>query len=164
MKVQDVMNENVKSCQPNTNLAEAMRMMWDYDCGALPVVADGGETVGVITDRDIAIAVGTRHLPAWAIPVGDVMSKELFSVSRNDDIHKALKLMRKYQVRRLPVIDTRGALEGILSLNDIALHAEHGNGKKVPGLNYEDVVSTLKAVCEHRHPKAAKVLRSTATT
>ncbi|MFY9608109.1 MAG: CBS domain-containing protein [Blastocatellia bacterium] len=164
MKVQDVMNENVKSCQPNTSLAEATGMMWDYDCGVLPVVADGGETVGVITDRDIAMAVGTRHLPAWAIPVGDVMSKALYSVSPSDDIHTALKLMRKDKVRRLPVINTEGALEGILSLNDIALHAEHPNGKKAPGLNYEDVVSTLKAVCEHRHSKVAKELHNTATT
>ncbi|HSF22943.1 MAG TPA: CBS domain-containing protein [Blastocatellia bacterium] len=164
MKVRDVMNENVKSCQPNTNLAEATGMMWDYDCGVLPVVGDGGETVGVVTDRDIAIALGTRNLPAWAIPVGEVMSQSLFSVSPNDDIHTALKLMRKDKVRRLPVLNTKGALEGILCLNDIALHAEHSTSKKASELTYEDVVNTLKAVCEHRHPTVAKELHNTATT
>lgn len=163
MKVQDVMNEKVKSCQPNISLAEAAGMMWDYDCGVLPVVSDDGKTVGVITDRDIAIAAGTSHLPAWAIPVSDAMSRELYFVSRNDDVHKALKLMRKDKVRRLPVINTEGALEGILSLNDIALHAEHANGKKASELNYEDVVSTLKAICEHRHAKVAKELGNSAT-
>lgn len=77
--------------------------------------------------------------------------KELYSVLPDDDIHAALKLMRKDRVRRLPVINAKGALEGIICLNDIALHAEHPNGKKTPELNYEDVVSTLKAICEHRH-------------
>jgi CBS domain-containing protein len=152
MKVKDVMTENVKFCRPDTNLAEATAIMWEYDCGALPVVVERKETVGIITDRDIAIAVGTRHIPAWAIPVGEVMSKELYSVSPEDDIHAALKLICKDRVRRLPVINTEGALEGILCLSDIALHAEHPTGKKTPELNYEDVVSALKAICEHRHP------------
>lgn len=160
MKVQDVMNENVKFCRPDTNLAEATAMMWEYDCGALPVVVDGKVTIAVVTDRDIAIAVGTKHKPAWAIPVGDVMSKELHSVSPEDDIQAALKLMRKDRVRRLPVTNAKGVLEGILCLNDIALHAEHPNGKKTLELNYEDVVSTLKAICEHRHLALKKQYRS----
>lgn len=161
MKVQDVMTENVKFCKPDTNLAEATAIMWEQDCGALPVV-DGEETVGMITDRDIAIAVGTKHRPAWAIPVSDAMSKELYSVSPDDDIHTALKLMRKDRVRRLPVLSTKGALEGILCLNDIALHAEHPNGEKTPKLKYEDVISTLKAICEHRHHKEVKGQSKTA--
>lgn len=152
MKVKDVMTENVKFCRPDANLAEATAIMWEFDCGALPVVVDGKETVGIVTDRDIAIAVGTRHIPAWAIPVSEVMSKELHCVSPEDDIHAALKLMREDRLRRLPVINTEGALEGILCLNDLALHAEHPTGKKTPELSYEDVVSTLKAICEHRHP------------
>jgi CBS domain-containing protein len=152
MKVKEVMTENVKFCRPDTNLAEATAIMWEYDCGALPVVVDGKETVGIVTDRDIAIAVGTRHIPAWAIPVSEVMSNELHSVSPEDDIHEALKLMREDRVRRLPVINTEGALEGILCLNDLALHAEPPNPKKPPELNYDDVASTLKAICEHRHP------------
>ena len=110
----------------------------------------------MITDRDIAIAAGTKHRPAWAIPVSDAMSKELYSVSPDDDIHTALKLMRKDRVRRLPVINAKGALEGILCLNDIALHAEQPNGEKTPKLKYEDVVSTLKGICEHRYHKEVK--------
>jgi CBS domain-containing protein len=151
MKVKEVMTENVKFCRPDTNLAEATAIMWEYDCGALPVVVDGKETVGIVTDRDIAIAVGTRHIPAWAIPVSEVMSNELHCVSPEDDIHAALKLMREDRVRRLPVINTEGSLEGILCLNDLALHAEHPTGKKAPELSYEDIVSMLKAICEHRH-------------
>ena len=152
MKVHEVMTENVRFCGPKTNLAAAAAMMWENDCGALPVVADGGKAIGVITDRDIAIALGTRNRQAAEIPVGDVISGKLFAAAPDEDIHAALKLMRKQKVHRLPVINAQGNLEGILSLNDIALQAMHPNGKKTAQLNYEDVVSTLKAVCEHRHP------------
>lgn len=151
MKVQDVMTKEVKFCRPETNLAAAAAMMWENDCGALPIRADSGKAIGVITDRDIAIALGTRNQQAAEIPVEQVITGQLFAVSPDDDIHTALKLMRKEKVHRLPVINGQGALEGILSLNDVALHAVHANGKATPSLNYEDVVSTLKAVSEHRH-------------
>lgn len=156
MKVHDVMTEDVKSCRPETNLAAAAAIMWENDCGALPIVTDGGKAIGLITDRDIAIALGTRNRQAAAIPVKEVMSGQLFAATPDEDIHSALKLMRKQKVHRLPVIDSRGKLAGILSLNDVALHAMHPNGKTTPALSYEDVVSTLKAVCEHRHPIVKK--------
>jgi CBS domain-containing protein len=151
MKVHEVMTEDVKSCRPDTNLAAAAALMWENDCGVLPVVAEGEKAIGVITDRDIAIALGTRNKQAAEIPVSEVMSGNLFAASPDEDIHAALKLMRKERVHRLPVIDSQGKLEGVLSLNDVALYAMHPNGKTTPALNYEDVVSTLKAVCEHRH-------------
>jgi CBS domain-containing protein len=160
MKVHDVMTEEVKFCGPETNLAAAAAIMWENDCGALPIVADSGKAIGVITDRDIAIALGTRNKQAAEIPVRQVISGQLFAASPDDDIHCALKLMRKEKVHRLPVINTQGKLEGILSLNDVALHTMHPNGKATPALNYEDVVSTLKAVCEHRHPIVKKHYRT----
>jgi CBS domain-containing protein len=156
MKVQDVMTETVRFCSPDTNLAAAAAAMWENDCGVLPVVADGGKTIGVITDRDIAIALGTRNKIASDVPVREVMSAQLYTASPEDDIHTALKLMRKEKLHRLPVITADGMLQGILSLNDVSLQAEHAEGKKTPELNYEDVVSTLKAVCEHRHPAVLK--------
>jgi hypothetical protein len=64
-------------------------------------------------------------------------------------------------VHRLPVLDVAGKLEGILSLNDVALHAVQPNGKTKSELNYEDVVSTLKLLCEHHH-KIAKTQVKTA--
>lgn len=156
MKVRDVMTENVKFCEPTVNLAEAAAMMWEYDCGALPVVFDGRKVIGVITDRDLAIAAGTKNKLASEIQVAEVMSDNLYATYPEEDIHTALKLMRKEKVRRLPVINPEGVLEGILCLNDIALLAEHPDGKKTAQINYEDVVSTLKALCEHRHLKVVK--------
>lgn len=156
MKVQDVMTEQVKFCWPDTDLAAAAAMMWENDCGVLPVVVDGGKAIGVITDRDIAIAVGTRNKIASDVPVKEVMSAQLYTASPEDDIHTALTLMRKEMVHRLPVVNNEGVLKGILSLNDVALQAVPADGKKTTELNYEDVASTLKAVCEHSQPAVFK--------
>lgn len=151
MRVKDVMTESAVVCFPNTNLAAAVALMWKNDCGVLPVVLDGGKAVGVITDRDIAIATGTKGLPPQNLRVSEVMKGELFACSPDDDIHTALKTMRKDKVRRLPVITDDGALKGILSLNDVVLQAQKGNAE----LDYDDVVSTFKAICEHQHLQAA---------
>jgi CBS domain-containing protein len=150
MKVQDVMISNVKSCRPETNLAEAAAIMWDYDCGALPVVDEGGKVVGMITDRDITIAAATRGRLASEIAVGEVASGKVYSCALDEEIKAALKTMRHERVRRLPVVNDGGMLQGILCLNDVVLRAEEPKGKHLPELTYEDVVSTFKAVCEHR--------------
>jgi CBS domain-containing protein len=163
MKVQDIMTETVKTCPPNANLAEAVALMWEGDCGVLPVVADGGKVVGILTDRDIAIALGTRNERATQIPVRKVMSGEIFACHPDEDIHAALKTMRKDKVRRLPVITDDGVLRGIVSMNDVAIHAEKFDGHKTTALSYEDVVNTFKAICEHHHPKGAGKLKSKAT-
>lgn len=156
MKVQDVMTETVKTCQPDTNLAEAVAFMWEGDCGTLPVLADDGRLVGILTDRDIAMALGTRDKPASEIAVSEVMTDQVYACHPENDIHAALKMMRKDKVRRLPVVSDDGVLQGILSMNDVVLHAEKANGRKTNGLNYEDVVNTFKAIFEHRHPKPEK--------
>ena len=146
MKVQDIMVQDVRSCRPETNLAEASRLMWENDCGALPVLEAGGKVVGMITDRDIAMAVGIRNRVPSEITVFEVKPdpRELHTCAPEDDIHTALKTMREQGVRRLPVVNS-GQLRGILCLNEIAL-----NSSKRGDLSYEDVVDTLRAVCEHR--------------
>jgi CBS domain-containing protein len=155
MQVQDVMNTHVQSCQPTTNLAAAAGVMWDHDCGVLPVVDDAGQVIGMITDRDIAIAVATKGRPAGEIAVRDVISDTVYSCAPEDDVHAALKTMRHEKVRRLPVVNAEGRLQGILCLNDIALRAEEAHGRQVPALSYGDAMSTLKALCEHRPAQVA---------
>jgi CBS domain-containing protein len=157
MRVHDVMTEHALACKPDSNLAEAGSLMWEADCGALPVVDSGGGIIGVITDRDIAIAVATRNRLASDILVKDVMSKTPVVCGADDDINTALKLMRREKVRRLPVVSQLGVLRGIISLNDVVLHGEKFDGHRTTDLSYEDVVGTMKAISEHRHPKAEKV-------
>lgn len=155
MKVQEVMTEDVKACFPDTNLAAAVALMCENDCGILPVVVDGGTAVGVITDRDIAIAVGTRGRAPEEIRVDEVVHGPVIACTPDDDVHTALKTMRKDKVRRLPVLTDDGVLKGIFSLNDVVLHAQKGNKE----LDYDDVVSTFKAICEHPHLKVATVAK-----
>jgi CBS domain-containing protein len=150
MKVQEVMTSEVKSCRLETNLAEAATMMLDYDCGVLPVVNSENKVIGVITDRDVAIAVATKARLASEIPVSEVISKRVYFATLDEDVHAALKTMRHEKIRRLPIVNRDGMLQGILSLNDIVLRAEEEKGRRHPELTYEDAMSTVKAVCEHR--------------
>jgi CBS-domain-containing membrane protein len=152
MKAEEIMTRDVQSCRPDASLAQAAAIMWDYDCGAMPVVDDSNRVMGMITDRDIAIAAATKGRRATDITVGEVMSGNVYACSRDEDVKSALRTMRRERVRRLPVIGVDGRLAGILSINDIVLRAEEGKGRQVPDISFDDVVSTFKAVCEH--PKA----------
>ena len=144
MKVRDVMVKDVKFCNPTTNLAAVVEKLWTVGCGTLPVV-EGGRVLGIITDRDICIALGTRNLKAADTLVKDVAMPKLFNCAPEDDIHDALRTMAAQKVRRLPVIDKKGTLQGILCLDDVILYAE----EKASDLTYFDVVETLKTICGH---------------
>jgi CBS domain-containing protein len=152
MKVQDVMVKGVRFCNPDTNLATVTKIFWEQGCGALPVV-ENGRAIGMITDRDIAIALGTRNAKAGETFVRDVALPKVFFCLGQDDIHTALNTMRAQQVRRLPVVDNEGALVGILSLDDIVLFAEE---TPTGELTYTDVVDTMKSIYEH--PDQARIL------
>lgn len=151
MKVRDVMVKEVKFCSPDTNLGAAIETFWKEGVGSLPVVEDG-RVLGLITDRDIAIALGTRNVLAGETLVRDVALPKLFYCAPDDDIHLALQTMRAQRIRRLPVLDAKGVLQGILCLDDVILYAE----EKSAELNYADVVETLQGICEH--PAVARIL------
>jgi CBS domain-containing protein len=152
MKVKEIMTANAKACTPTSSLAEAARLMWDDDCGILPVVNEDRKVSGIITDRDICMAAFTKGRGLSDIAVEDVISGITFACKAQDDVHNALATMRENKVRRLPVIDADGTLEGILSMNDVVLKAEEATEKKTPELSYGDVVNTYKSICEHRLP------------
>jgi CBS domain-containing protein len=149
MKVEDIMTRNVKSCRPETNLSQVAALMWDYDFGAMPVVDDMNRVLGMITDRDIAIAAATKGRLATEINAGEVMAGNVYACALGEDISAALKTMRREKVRRLPVVGKDGKLAGILSINDIVLRVGEPKGRQAPEIPYEDVMSTFKAVCEH---------------
>lgn len=157
MKVRELMTTNAKACTPTSNLDEVAGLMWDYDCGILPVLTDGGQVVGLITDRDICMAAKINGRNLSNIAVEDVMSGTVFACAPEDDIRNALKTMAQNKVRRLPVVDDDGTLAGMLSMNDVVLRAEEPRDKKVPELSYSDVVNTYKSICEHRQtPEQAR--------
>ncbi len=123
MKVRDLMTSDVKTCGTDTNLATAAKIMWEGDCGAVPVTDERGRVVGIITDRDICIAGATRSRTEGEIPVHDVISKNVFTCSPGDEVRSALETMKNRKVRRLPVVGHDGQLAGILSIHDIAIQA-----------------------------------------
>jgi CBS domain-containing protein len=147
------MVKDVKVCSPITNLAAVAEIFWKENCGTLPVV-ENSRVLGMITDRDICIALGTRNVKAADTLVKDVALPKLFHCAPKDDIHSALQTMSAQKIRRLPVIDSAGTLQGILCLDDIVLHAEEKAGE----LTYFDVVNTWKAICEHERAHLALAL------
>ena len=120
MKVKDLMTTDVKRCSPETNLAEAAKIMWEGDCGAVPVTDEHDHVIGVITDRDICIAAATRPRTEGEIPVKDVISTAAYTCAPSDDVRAALETMKARKIRRLPVVEQGGRLVGIVSIHDIA--------------------------------------------
>jgi CBS domain-containing protein len=153
MKVKDAMMGTPYYCQLDTNLGSATELMWVGNCGFLPVMGPNGKIVGVVTDRDICIGLGTRNRPPGDVTVCEVMSNRLFACSPDDDVHIALQLMQEGGVRRLPVIGESGTLVGVISMDDLLLRAQASGIGKRPELSTEEVVRTYRAIGERRIPQ-----------
>lgn len=154
MNVDELMNPNIESCSPEANVAEAASIMWHYDCGAIPVVNDDNKVVGVITDRDICIAIGSGKRLATEIKVKDVITGGVHSCYADDDIHHALKIMKHYRVRRLPVVDIQGRLEGLLTITDVILHTQTKETKEPQEVTCMQVTNVLKSISVPRFEPA----------
>jgi CBS domain-containing protein len=146
MTVSDLAKFDVKVCSPETDLASAAKIMWDCDCGVVPVVDKDRKVVGMLTDRDICIAAATRAAKPSDVQVIDVMSREVASCGTQDDVQVALKTMRTRRVRRLPVVDSNDRLAGIISLNDLVVRASCRPKADLPG---EALLDTLRTICAH---------------
>jgi CBS domain-containing protein len=144
MKVEGIMVKTVASCNADMNLGEAVEVMWNRDCGILPIVNAESKVTGVITDRDIAVALGTRNRLPGEITVKEVASSDLYCCKPEDEVHLALHTMASAKVRRLPVVNKAGKLEGILSMDDVVAHAEMAN--QGSDVSADKVVDTLKEV------------------
>jgi CBS domain-containing protein len=152
MNIDDLMTRDVHACRLDDSMNEAARIMWDHDCGCVPVVDDEGRAVAMITDRDLCMAAHLRGLPLAAMSVESAASHGVVAAYEGQGVEAVELLMRKYRLRRLPVVDALGKLVGIVSLSDLArrLRPTEGEG----GLNAESIVATLAAVGE-RHAAEA---------
>jgi CBS-domain-containing membrane protein len=127
-------------------------MLWSCGGGALPVLDATGTVIGILTDRDVCVAVGTKDKRPSELAAEQVMTRQVATCRTGDDIHTALQTMRTRRVRRLPVVDGSGKLQGMLSLSDLIMDARRGDGSR-PDLSYEDVMGTLKGIYWPReHP------------
>ncbi len=146
MKVRELMSADVKSCSEDSDLATVAKIMWDRDCGIVPIVNSDRRLVGVVTDRDICIAAATRAASPASILARDVMSRVLATCAGEDEAVEALETLKDHRIRRLPVVDGRDRLIGVLSLSDLVTRAEFRRGADVSG---EGVLDTLKAISAH---------------
>jgi CBS domain-containing protein len=155
MNVGEIMTQAVKFCGPDSDLESVAMDMWNHDCGCIPVVDENGKPVGIITDRDIAMAGALKGQPLRDIRISDVIKGHTLHCCHSEDpVQSALKTMWAEHVRRLPVINGDGRLQGILSVDDIIACAERGKrGHGVPALSYDDAMNTLKAVCQPHAPQ-----------
>ena len=147
MKISNLMTPDPVTCLPTTNLAQAAALMLQGDCGILPVV-DNGKLRGVVTDRDLFIALGTRDQQPSTVTIADVMHGPLFSCSPDDDVEAVLGVMKAHAIRRVPVEGFGGTVMGIVSMNDIVLASDHTK-KSVHG---GEIIGTLQTICAHHRP------------
>jgi CBS domain-containing protein len=122
MPVGEICNRDVIVVGKDSPTQEAIMLMREYHVGDVVVVEQRNGVnypVGILTDRDIVIELLAEDVPIDSVTVGDIMSYELLSVTEEDSMETAINLMRKKGVRRLPVVNENGALEGILTLDDL---------------------------------------------
>ena len=140
MKVREAMTANAICCTRQTTLAAAAVLMAEGRCRTLPVVHEG-KSVGMVTDRDICLALGATDRFAPDLTVADVMSGALHQCREDDDIEEALETMKRHHVRRLPVLGPDGVLAGVLSIDDVLARAGDSGG-----VSYRDAVLAFQVI------------------
>jgi CBS domain-containing protein len=152
MRIAEIMTQDVYCCSSGDSLAGAARIMWEHDCGSVPIIDEQGTPIAMLTDRDIAMAIYLNGRLPSQISVYSAMSKQLFCCSPDDSIETAEAIMRDRQVRRLPVVDG-GKLVGFLSMNDLIRAASEKKLRR--DVRVEDVEATMAAICQPRVPVPA---------
>jgi CBS domain-containing protein len=150
MRVSDLMHRNPQTATPGMSLQRAGRLMAEADCGVLPVVGSAGDVVGMLTDRDVCLALSLRDRQPSAVQVRHVITGDVWSCGADDELSSALRTMAAQRVRRLPVVDGAGRLIGILSLDDVIAETRELDATGRP--TYAEIAETLKAICTHQVP------------
>ena len=151
-RIESIMRRPVVTCRPDDSLHTAAGLMWDHDCGALPVVDEDDKVLAMITDRDICMAAYSQGLTLNAMQVRSAMSNELHACHPDDPVIEAERRMGEKQVRRLPVVDLEGRVQGILTLKDLARETARASE---PGATQQprEVLGTLREVGEPHREK-----------
>jgi len=150
MNVKDIMSMSVQTCVPQDSLEAAARLLWEHDCGCLPVVDSDKRPKAMITDRDICMAAYTRGQPLAGLRVADSMSTSIATCRQEDDLGAVARKMAKQQVRRLPVVDADGKLVGLVSLNDLAGASGENATARIADPAAAEALRVLTAVCRRR--------------
>jgi CBS domain-containing protein len=160
MRVEQLMTRDVQTCRPGDPLSVAARIMWERDCGCVPVVEpdDGAaRVVGMITDRDICMAAYTQGRPLADIKVESAMARSVRSCRFTDSIATALRILEENQLHRLPVLDQHDHLVGLLSLADAAREAAHERGRTAREVTEVQIGEAVEAISAPRSPREVAV-------
>jgi len=150
LRVKDLMSAQPHACAVSEPASAAARIMWEHDCGIVPVVSGDGRLVGVVTDRDICMATYLQGRPPAEIPVRQLMTREPIACHPDDEVLWAEHLMAERQIHRLPVVDHHGAPVGMLSLGDLARGSTaSGDGRRKGDLR-DDLLQTMAAIARPR--------------
>jgi CBS domain-containing protein len=147
MKVRELMTTPPQTCLLDTSLAIVSRRMKETGCGTLIVLDHGGKPAGMLTDRDLALAIGESKRNASHIAAHEAMTEHVYTCSPDESLHTALERMSEARVRRLPVVTSDGDLQGILSIDDVVLW-----GVKSGGATRKELARALAAICAARDP------------
>ena len=160
MKVEQLMTRSVQACGPEDRLSDAARIMWESDCGCVPVVEkkDGSaRVVGMLTDRDICMAAYTQGRPLQEIAVRSAMAREVRSCRATDSLGTAMAILERNQLHRLPIVDQNDNLLGVLSLADIAREAKREHGREANGVSDARIGEVLEAISAPGLPREVAV-------
>ncbi|MDQ2747480.1 MAG: CBS domain-containing protein [Acidobacteriota bacterium] len=137
------MKTEVVFCAPEDNLMRVADLMRLRDCGAIPIV-EQTKVVGILTDRDVCLAVAARNRKASDVKAADLLKSKIIVCCADDDLESALRKMRKYQIKRLVVVDESNELVGILSIADLVLSVHKDKKLK------KKIYAALKAIVQPR--------------
>ena len=150
MRVRELMTRKVATVRTAEVLSNAVRLMRERGCGCIAVLGEDDRLVGVLTDRDVCMAALVTDSPLSKLEVGGAMSASLFTCRPEDPIAEAEVTMGRHQVRRLPVVDEHGRLEGILSIDDIAREAFRQRDLLAPPVSGRETGRTLGEIVRPR--------------
>ncbi len=151
MKITERMKTDVRAIGRDESLERAAQLMWEHDCGCVPVVDLEQRVVGMITDRDVCMGAYTQGRALREIPVEHCMSREVHDCRPNDSVEVAAGIMSAHQVRRLPVVDEAGRLIGMIALCDLTRTVEELKGEAQKKLLREEIARTLEAISQPHH-------------
>lgn len=150
-QIASIMTGGVLVCTAEDSLVRPTQIMWELDCGIVPVVDSEQRLEGVITDRDICMGAYTKGRPLHEICVADVMSRPVHRCYAEDSLERAIAIMAAAQVRRLPVVNAEQRVVGIVSLADIGRAAAVLGQREAEHL----VFQLIGAVSQRRAPALA---------
>lgn len=151
MSVRSAMNPAPQFARSDASAADVAKIMESGSCGAVPIVNRDMRPIGIVTDRDICLGLARRGKIASEVAVTELMSKRLYACLPDEPLANALRTMREKKIRRLLVVERRGMLIGILTMEDIVRQS----GSDRVGVGYQETIDALKTICSRAIPAAA---------